>query len=98
MSGSIAVILGAYGNKISMVKLSLKLTENSGISGAHRKWENKDSNRDLKQIFETANRYHFYHTFALLALPLARRPMLVSFQIFYREVEFQSSQHENDHI
>lgn len=28
--------------------------------------------------FETANRYHFFHTFALFAVPFCRFPRLVS--------------------
>lgn len=33
---------------------------------------------ESKAVFETANRFHFLHSFALLAMPLARRPVLVS--------------------
>lgn len=33
---------------------------------------------EAKAVFETANRFHFLHSFALLAMPLARRPALVS--------------------
>lgn len=33
---------------------------------------------DQARIFETANRYHFIHTLALLGLPLSRKPSLVS--------------------
>uniref|UniRef100_A0A336LT87 CSON015429 protein n=1 Tax=Culicoides sonorensis TaxID=179676 RepID=A0A336LT87_CULSO len=43
-----------------------------GAWGAHK--EKQD--HDLKQVFETANRYHFFHSLALLAVPLARRPMI----------------------
>ncbi|XP_005187325.1 transmembrane protein 256 homolog [Musca domestica] len=31
---------------------------------------------ESKAVFETANRFHFLHSFALLAMPLARRPVL----------------------
>lgn len=30
------------------------------------------------RIFETANKYHFIHSLALLGLPLSRKPTLVS--------------------
>lgn len=49
-----------------------------GAYGAHKQW-NKDPNkpnRDPKAIFETANRYHFFHSIALMATPLAKRPYL----------------------
>ncbi|KAG5682419.1 hypothetical protein PVAND_011772 [Polypedilum vanderplanki] len=59
-SGASAVILGAY--------------------GAHRSWSKeldpKKPNRDPRAIFETANRYHFFHSIVLLAVPLTKRPML----------------------
>ena len=34
---------------------------------------------EKKNVFETANRYHFIHTLALCAVPMTRRPALVSF-------------------
>ncbi|XP_044728409.1 transmembrane protein 256 homolog isoform X2 [Chrysoperla carnea] len=46
-----------------------------GAYGSHRKFppvEKEDV--DLKVVFETANRYHFIHTLALLATPLCRAP------------------------
>ena len=33
---------------------------------------------DLKKVYDTANFHHFVHTLALLAVPLCRRPALVS--------------------
>ena len=49
-----------------------------GAFGAHRSFAPaKENGRDLKAIFETANRYHFYHTFAVMLVPLCRRPLLV---------------------
>ena len=32
----------------------------------------------MKKVYDTANFYHFVHTMALLAVPLTRRPALVS--------------------
>lgn len=48
-----------------------------GAIGAHKEFPNVD-NTDLKKVFETANRFHFFHSLALLAVPLARRPIIVS--------------------
>ncbi|KAH0564354.1 transmembrane protein 256 homolog [Cotesia glomerata] len=45
-----------------------------GAYGAHRKFP--DDN--LKQVFETANRYHFYHALAMLGLSLCRAPMITA--------------------
>lgn len=47
-----------------------------GAWGAHHTFAIDKQNRDLKQVFETANRYHFFHTLALLAIPLAHRPVV----------------------
>lgn len=53
-----------------------------GAYGAHKKYP-KDKVDQLKPIFETANRFHFISSLALLAIPLCRRPRIVSiFQIY----------------
>ena len=36
--------------------------------------------QEMKRVYDTANFYHFVHSLALFAVPLARRPALVSFQ------------------
>ncbi|KAI5693474.1 hypothetical protein M8J76_013771, partial [Diaphorina citri] len=33
---------------------------------------------EAKKVFETANRYHFYHSIALLAVPLSHYPKLTT--------------------
>lgn len=47
-----------------------------GAWGAHRTFpmDESDKKRDLRAVFDTASRYHFYHTLALLAVPLTKRP------------------------
>jgi len=37
----------------------------------------KDVPDELKAVFETANKYHFIHSLALLGVPLTRRPLIV---------------------
>ena len=32
---------------------------------------------EFKRVFETANKYHFLHSIALMGAPLCRRPLLV---------------------
>jgi uncharacterized membrane protein YgdD (TMEM256/DUF423 family) len=36
-----------------------------------------NSDEHLKIAYETGNRYHFYHTLALIGVPLTRKPVLV---------------------
>lgn len=49
-----------------------------GAYGAHKKeWPLPDNlNRDPRAVFEVANKYHFYNSLALLAIPLVKRPWL----------------------
>ncbi|KAK2580200.1 hypothetical protein KPH14_012462 [Odynerus spinipes] len=47
-----------------------------GAYGAH-KLNAKEVPEEVK-IFETANRYHFIHTLALLSLPLCRKPSMAA--------------------
>ncbi|CAG2108410.1 unnamed protein product [Medioppia subpectinata] len=42
-----------------------------GAYGAH------DMADEYKTAYETANKYHFFHSLALLAVPLTRRPLIV---------------------
>lgn len=56
ISGSAAVVLGAY--------------------GAHTVLPDKDKDENAKVAFQTANRYHFFHTLALLGVPLCRYPAI----------------------
>lgn len=48
-----------------------------GAYGAHRTYP-KDKHAELQRIFETGNRYHFFNSLALLAVPLCRYPKIVS--------------------
>ncbi|XP_076762410.1 transmembrane protein 256 homolog [Xylocopa sonorina] len=48
-----------------------------GAYGSHRSYP-EHSKIDQKQVFETASRYHFIHTLALLGLPLCRAPFLAA--------------------
>ncbi|KAK0083537.1 hypothetical protein PV325_008643 [Microctonus aethiopoides] len=45
-----------------------------GAYGAHRDYPDEH----LKQVFETANKYHFYHSLAMLSLVLCRTPRLTA--------------------
>jgi len=48
-----------------------------GAYGAHTFTAER---QEMKRVYDTANFYHFVHSLALFAVPLARRPALVSFQ------------------
>ena len=37
----------------------------------------KENGQEQKRVFDTASRYHFIHTLALLGLPMCRMPIVV---------------------
>jgi len=47
-----------------------------GAYGAHAFFNKDGVASELKTVYETANKYHFLHTVALLAVPLCRKPLL----------------------
>uniref|UniRef100_A0A023EIZ1 Uncharacterized protein n=1 Tax=Aedes albopictus TaxID=7160 RepID=A0A023EIZ1_AEDAL len=50
-----------------------------GAYGAHHRFNVVDEKeRDPKDIFKMTNQYHFLHSLALLAAPLARKPYLTA--------------------
>lgn len=71
---------------------NLFFTRIAGISGAsaiaintyytHYHKTNPYIDPELKQIFEKTSKFHFIHSLVLLAVPLVRRPWLVSPNIF----------------
>ena len=52
---------------------------------------------DLKKVYDTANFHHFVHTLALLAVPLCRRPALVSPRIFLLKKEVKKNMERSLH-
>ncbi|CAG9859256.1 unnamed protein product [Phyllotreta striolata] len=46
-----------------------------GAYGAHKTYP-KDKADELKPIFDTANRLHFFHSLALLGVPMCKNPKL----------------------
>ncbi|CAL4059418.1 unnamed protein product, partial [Meganyctiphanes norvegica] len=49
---------------------------NVAVNGHIHFFYRRDYPEELKQVYETANRYHFLHTLALLGVPLCKRPKL----------------------
>lgn len=61
-------------NWVRLAGLSGAIAVGMGAYGAHGL---KDIPEQRKAVFETANRYHFIHALALLAVPLVNKPNLV---------------------
>lgn len=59
-----------------------------GAMGAHRTFPEPETKEDLRKIFDTANRFHFLHTLALVTVPLCKRPMIVSLTVFIPYITF----------
>ena len=47
-----------------------------GAVGSHHL--NIQDKPDLRNVFDTANRFHFFHSIALLGMPLAKYPLVVN--------------------
>lgn len=60
---------------IRLAGLSGAVAVSLGAYGAHG-FRGKDVDPELKHTFEVANRYHFFHTIALLGVPMSNRPVL----------------------
>uniref|UniRef100_A0A0K8TPY6 Putative conserved plasma membrane protein n=1 Tax=Tabanus bromius TaxID=304241 RepID=A0A0K8TPY6_TABBR len=45
-----------------------------GAYGSHRQYP--DDKGESKSVFETANKFHFFHSIALMAVPITRRPLI----------------------
>lgn len=79
LSGASAVILGAYGAHglwlfpQILSSTALELNHSSLRAGLSK----KDVDAEFKQVFETANKYHFLHSLALMGVPLCRKPLVV---------------------
>lgn len=76
LSGAAAVILGAYGahGTTLFAFLACSFTHFLVFVGFAKKEGISD---EFKQVFETANKYHFLHSIAMLGVPLTRKPLLV---------------------
>lgn len=61
-----------------------------GAYGAHVFYR-RDYPEELKQVYETANRYHFLHTLALLGVPLCKRPKLAGSMLAVGTVIFSGT-------
>ncbi|XP_017796051.1 PREDICTED: transmembrane protein 256 homolog [Habropoda laboriosa] len=68
-------LAAASGPFIKIAALSGATAVSLGAYGSHRQYP-EENKQDLKQVFETASRYHFIHTLAMLGLPLCRTPYL----------------------
>ncbi|XP_062555726.1 transmembrane protein 256-like [Armigeres subalbatus] len=72
-------IVGSNRQILRLAGLSGAMAVMLGAYGAHHRFNIADEKeRDPKSIFEMTNRYHFMHSLALLAAPLARKPYLTA--------------------
>ncbi|XP_058825445.1 transmembrane protein 256-like [Topomyia yanbarensis] len=72
-------ILGPHRHILKLAGLSGAVAVMLGAYGAHHKFNSfVEKERDPKAIFEMTNRYHIIHSLALLAAPLARKPVLTA--------------------
>ncbi|XP_035214197.1 transmembrane protein 256 homolog [Stegodyphus dumicola] len=80
-------VCSACANKAMMQNIGSLFIKIAGLSGAtavamgaygsHGFYPKPDIPAELKDVYKTANYYHFLHTLALLAVPLTKRPLLV---------------------
>jgi len=68
-------LAGTGGWFIRLAGISGAVAVGLGAYGAHSIM-NEEGNEHKKRVFETANKYHFYHTIALLAVPMCHYPLL----------------------
>ncbi|XP_029174406.1 uncharacterized protein LOC114943025 isoform X2 [Nylanderia fulva] len=65
-------LAAASGPYIRLAAISGAAAVILGAVGSHRHYSNDEVGREQRRIFETANRYHFIHTLALLGLPMCK--------------------------
>ncbi|XP_066138188.1 transmembrane protein 256 homolog isoform X2 [Euwallacea fornicatus] len=61
-----------------------------GAYGAHRTFP-KDREVELKLIYNTANQYHFFHSLALLGVPLCQNPKIAGILILSGTILFSGT-------
>lgn len=72
-------LLGSSRHILRLAGISGATAVMLGAYGAHHRFAIADEKeRDPRSIFEMTNRYHFLHSLALLAAPLARKPYLTA--------------------
>ncbi|XP_017474880.1 PREDICTED: transmembrane protein 256 homolog [Rhagoletis zephyria] len=69
------------GSHYNFIRLAGLCGASAVIMGAYGKHifsnvGNVDEKNEAKTVFETANRFHFLHSFSLLAMPLVHKPLL----------------------
>lgn len=61
---------------VRLAGVSGALSVGLGAYGAH-KFKPETSDPHIRNVWDTANRYHMLHSLAMLAIPLTRRPYVV---------------------
>lgn len=92
ISGATALVLGIYGARgkvISSYQYYRQITILFIIFSFqfYVAFPKKEGVSDeFRQVFKTANRYHFLHSIVFMGVPLCRSPFLVRNQILYLEI------------
>ncbi|XP_070156831.1 transmembrane protein 256 homolog [Polyergus mexicanus] len=71
-------LAAASGPYVKLAAISGAAAVILGAVGSHRYYSKDEIGKEQRRIFETANRYHFIHTLALLGLPLCRFPTVAA--------------------
>ncbi|XP_011860270.1 PREDICTED: transmembrane protein 256-like [Vollenhovia emeryi] len=71
-------LAAASGPYVRLAALSGAAAVILGAVGSHRHYPKDEVGQEQRRIFETANRYHFIHTLALLGLPMCRVPTVAA--------------------
>lgn len=86
-TGSKAIIpiqkqLGSSAHLIRVAALSGAAAVCLAAYGRHHMKDTAET-KEYRSIYESANNMHLIHSVALLATPLAKRPLIVSYTLFF---------------
>ncbi|XP_014477273.1 PREDICTED: transmembrane protein 256 homolog isoform X2 [Dinoponera quadriceps] len=84
-------LAAASGPYVKLAALSGTMAVVLGAIGSHRYYSKDEEGQEQRRIFETANRYHFIHTLALLGMPLCRVPSVAAILMLSGIVLFSGS-------
>lgn len=90
-SGAIIPIQKQLGSSAHLIRVAALSGAAAVCLAAYGRHHMKDTpeTKDYRSIYESANNMHLIHSVALLATPLAKRPLIVSYPLsFQRSIRF----------